>query len=325
MLASCACGQAVAACDPAAFLVQDHEHVIWTEQQKRSFLLMASKDQYDRAKSSWGGSAAYGPFSGNANYDQAKASALKELSLQAGSLSYQTHLEYTAQHLSPIGADAYGKCLEQDKERPGIQLWLHRREGELYTLRGYWVGLNAQEGTASNATVALADGVTVMMSPSSWPKGLTQEVLVRKRDANTDGVLVLHIGGLSKSLVLIRDVPQIQFASELVVSEPKIVRAGGGKSRDTCGYGGRNEAELCVKPSRPSGYLVPNTIGLVESSTHGGPTEVRVTRDREDSACVAIRASTGGCEYLVTIQGRASAVERYPVPTAAAVATAPAK
>ncbi|MDZ7855001.1 hypothetical protein [Sphaerotilus sp.] len=141
-------------CDPAVFMIKDLSKVVWSESMKIAFLITATKEQYENVRKSWGGDGSYGPYSGSMDYENAKATAIKESHLKKSTYNHDMYVDYLSQKLSSTAAEMYGKCLEQDKERPGVQLWLSRRQGDFYHLKGFWVGFDARMGVGKQGFVA---------------------------------------------------------------------------------------------------------------------------------------------------------------------------
>lgn len=133
--------RAEAQCLPAEFMSKDVTHVIWTEQLKIAFLLTATREQYEATRKSWNVAGGYGLFYGSLDYDEARSAATKEAQTRKLDYDYSTFLDYTSQRLSPEATKMYADCLEKDKERPGLVIWLGKRErGIYYTLNAFWVG-----------------------------------------------------------------------------------------------------------------------------------------------------------------------------------------
>lgn len=107
--------------------------------------------------------------------------------------------------------------------------------------------------------------------------------------------------------------PQQTFETELIKGEAAKVMSGGSGDRRSCGHGRDNKIQICVRPTRAGGELVPQTITLIEVKQSGNVTGWTVTSDTSEQACIELRAATTACEYLVSIEGRASAVEKFPI------------
>src|SRR4051812_46023078 len=151
-----ACSGARAQCIPADFMIQDKTHIVWTEQLKISFLLTASKEQYEAARQSWNVAGGYGLFYGSLDYDQAKSSALKESQTRKLDYDYATFLDYTSQRLSPEATKMYVACLDKDRQKPGLVIWVDKRErGVYYTLNAFWVGGNEVVGEGKEKKLIL--------------------------------------------------------------------------------------------------------------------------------------------------------------------------
>ncbi len=91
------------------------------------------------------------------------------------------------------------------------------------------------------------------------------------------------------------------------------VLSGGSGARDTCGNGRDNKKSSCVDPEHHDGELVAGTITAVNVTQSGALTEWKVTKDSPRLACIEFRAATLACETLVSIEGRAAAVEKFPI------------
>ena len=155
-------------------------------------------------------------------------------------------------------------CLDKDKERPGLALWLHSRDGDYFTFNAFWVGADTKvPGTKYDAPPVI-DGGTIVGKPDAWVKGTTEEIVV-KRNGNNDIYLNLKVGGKTKSKVVVKDPPAVVWIRKPVVSDKLIKTASHGPDPG-CSAGQVND---CIYPLHPGGSFVPNSRTMTEHSTSG--------------------------------------------------------
>lgn len=297
-----------ARCDPTAFLAIDPESVVASEHTMIAFALTATKGQYEQVKKSIGASGAYSIFSGTSNYEEAKKAASREAMALKFNYNPSLYSRYLSQSLSPTAVEMYSRCLELDnKERPGLRIWFNRKEGDYISLNAAWVGAE-EHGIGEYNQEPITDNLTVIQKPKDWPKGKTQQILV-KRNPEVDGLISLDVGGQRASYVAVRDPVTVPIFTQQVVATKKLTVAtthSGGK----CAGG---SGEDCVTPQRKGGFLVTGTGRLVElQSRLASGTSYSVTVDTPERICIKLVATTGACEFPNSAEGRVSAVERYP-------------
>src|SRR6266478_2328872 len=115
-------------CDPRDFLVKDVVSLQQSGDTELAFVLTSTQSEYDNVKKNIGSSGAFGLFSAATNWGEAKE--------RARQISNSTKFDYRSafasdswsQSLSGRALDSYVQCIEKDKERPGLAMWLHKRE-----------------------------------------------------------------------------------------------------------------------------------------------------------------------------------------------------
>jgi hypothetical protein len=308
---------ASAICDPTAILVQDYTHVTWTEQMKISFLLTATKEQYESVRQSWNAAGGYGLFYGSLDYDSAKSAALRESQYRKYDYSRQDYLDYTFQHLSDNSVQAYEKCLENDPNRPQMSLWVaSRRVGLYYTIDAFWVGGNEVKGDGKEQEFKVV-GAELIQKPSIWPKAKTQAIFVQKKDVNAPAIVSLNVSDQSSAIFLLPDAPE---PKPYVVSSTHRIGITSGGSDKNDGWCQRRTNSDCITPQH-GGYFEGGSVHLNSISSSGGTrTGWTVLRDRPEEVCLEVWAQTGACEVEIGISGVVTATERA-VPAAAGVAS----
>lgn len=309
-------------CVPAEFMVKDITNITWSEQLKISFLLTATKEQYEAARKSWGVAGGYGLYNGSLNYDEAKQAALKEAQTRKLDYERSQYLQYSSQQLSEKAAEMYSNCLNADKQGAGLRMWVAKRVKTFYTLNAFWIGDNAGEAKARETYWNITGGTLIRKpDPGSWTKGDPQPIDVKKNSPYDDTVVTLEVGKKEKTLYLLGDVPEPR---KVAISESKPIAISSGGSGREDGWCQRRTSSGCIHPSKPEAYLEPGSGHLVDLST-GGRSGWSVTRDTPEEICVEVWAATGDCDVEIRISGRVAATERYtpvPPPTAALVPTA---
>ncbi|MBN8990763.1 MAG: hypothetical protein J0H42_21165 [Rhizobiales bacterium] len=301
-----------AQCDPVQFLVSDIQNVAISDEFKTAFLHVATKDQYLKATEGGKTSMAYGAISGSLEYDKAKTSASKEAELRQYKFDRSFYMRYVTQQLSPVGADAYTKCLEQDRNSPGLRLWFSNRDGDFYTIKGFWVGQDTGKGSGELEGTPVTKGFEVIQLPKTWVKGQTLEILLQK-PSDVDGVISIKVDGQQRSFVAVRDLPPIQMATNRVDS-PKLVSIASGGTHD-----GKSPSVLprketsCVYPSKPDRLLLVGSGSIVDGTEAAAPGTVTkaLTTDSPHEICYTFTSMTGDKKVRNSISGRASALERY--------------
>ena len=204
-------------CNPKDFMVQDVTSIQQSGDTELAFVLTATRSEYENAKKSFAGSGTYGLFSAALNYDQARDRAL-QIS-QATKFDYKNSYasNFLSQTLNGKALDLYVECLERDKEKPGLALWLQSRDGDYFTFRAFWVGNDAGQGTAQYDATPFVDGGVIISKPESWIKAKTEEIVV-KRTGNNDFYLRLSVGGQTKAKAIVKDPPVVVWNKEVITS-----------------------------------------------------------------------------------------------------------
>ncbi len=109
-------------CDPRVFMVQDVQAIQESGETELAFVLTATEQEFDKAKSGAGASL-YGLLSLNYQEAQEKARAIAQATKFDYKSSYAA--SYFSQTLSPTALQAYVQCLNHDNGSPGLRLWLN--------------------------------------------------------------------------------------------------------------------------------------------------------------------------------------------------------
>src|SRR6266446_1873067 len=157
-----AASAARADCNIKDFIVQDVISIQQSGSTQLAFVLTTTESQYESAKKNIAGSADFfGLFSGGLTYGQAKERA-RQIA-QATKFDYMTSYasSYLSQTVSGKALDDYVQCLEKEKDKnvPGLRLWIQKREGEYFTIRGFWIGANPNTPEAKYDAPPIFDGV----------------------------------------------------------------------------------------------------------------------------------------------------------------------
>jgi hypothetical protein len=295
-------------CNPRDFMVQDTSSIQQSLETQIAFVLTATEEEYNKSKQSGALSGAYGPISGAASFGDAKEAARRVA--EAIKFDYRTSYasNYFSQKMSPAALASYGTCMERDKERPGLALWLQERQGDFITLKSYWVGADTTVAAASWDSEAIVDGGMVVSKPDAWIKARTEEIVIR-RNGNVDVFLSIKVGGATKSFVIVKDPPNIAWRSKPIISEAVLKAASHGPNPG-CSAGA---AEQCIYASELGGALDATSAAITErTTTDPSRYSSRITVNSPSKICMEITQSTGACEVVQSASGRVSAMERYP-------------
>jgi hypothetical protein len=296
--------------DPLDFVVRDVQNLTFDDKLRTAFLLAATRQQYDDASKQAVEAFNYGlPSSAALSYANARRTA--ELDAQASNFSYNrdTYINYLLQRVSEKAANAYAECIEQniDKTKPGIHIWLKRKEGNFLILNAIWVG-NSGQTTGYTDTSLKPDNLIPVLVPPQWQSGTVQQVVLRITP-DADGFFPLSIGGQSASFVALRDPVLIAMSNRNVLGDVRTITSGG-TSDGHSPFCQKRSITSCVTPNN-GGYLIAGSGTAVEVSKTGN-TGWTKTEESPQRVCIEFWAATGACETEVKIQGRASATERYP-------------
>jgi hypothetical protein len=305
---------ALAQCDPVDFIVADISNVTMTDDVRTAFLNVATKEQYEKATQ--GGSTAmkYGPFDGDLNYNNAKAAALKEAELRKYTFDSYHYRRILTQKLSPIGAEAYAKCLEQDRSSPGLRVWFSRVEGPFFFLKAFWVGRDTGQGVGTLEDNPIIRGFEALNIPDEWVKGQTYEMLLQKA-GDGDALINLRVSGQSAAFVAARELPPVIMANSRVISS-KLVDIGSGGSHDGNIWVVQPKQETdCVQPTAPNRVLLVGSGNVAELKQIAVPetTKWQVTTNEPHEICINFSSMTGAKKIRNSISGRVTALERYVV------------
>lgn len=300
--------EARADCDARAFMVKDVRSIQQSGETELAFVLTATREEYEAAKKNGALGGTYKLFSASLNYQEARQKATRIA--QATRFDYHNSYasNYLSQTLSGKALDNYVACLERDKERPGLALWLQHRDGNYFTFRAFWVGADTRRPAARYDTPPVVDGGKIISNPEAWLKAKTEEIVV-KRDGNNDLFLNLTVGGQTKSMVVVKDPPAVEWMNKPVTSE-KLIKAHSHGPNPGCTGG---EATDCIHPAHPGGLFVSGTATMVDG-TSSDPSHYTalITRDMPSEICVKMTQFTGACEVTQSAQGRLTAVEMFP-------------
>jgi hypothetical protein len=301
-------GEAVAQCDPVQLIAQDIRNAVITNDMKIALALTMSKEQYDSALQGAEGAFSFGPFSGSGTYEQARQSAIKEAQSSKFLRDRSYYSSFIAQRLPPVAAQKYSQCLEQDKTTPGLRIWVDGRHGDYFTLKAMWVG----DGIGRTKGIPIADNVTVVQNPTEWLSGKVQQLIVKKKDSDSDSIFGLTVNGQTATVTLLGEPPIVQMIEQIVTGSRKMVARSGGTSDSRSPFCQRHSVQDCLTPQKPGGFFVVGSGNLTEVR-QTGRVGFGVTKDTPEHICVEIWAATDACEIEVSIEGRATAIERFPM------------
>lgn len=299
--------QAKAECSARDFMIKEVQDIQQSGETELAFVLTATEEEFNNAKKSAGLSGAYGLISGSASYGEAQEKARRIA--QSTKFDYKSSYasSYFSQSLSPKALDAYVACLERDKERPGLTVWLQGRQGDFFTFRAFWIGSDVSLPSAKWDAEPLIDGGTVVSRPASWLKAKTEEIVI-KRPTNVDLFLNLKVGGEVRSMIIVKDPPAVAWLQKPVISGV-LMKASTHGPNPGCSAG---ETTDCVFPAHPGGSLVLKSAALTERSSSDPGKYSESFSETPDKICAKMSQNTGCCECTQTAQGRLLAIERYP-------------
>lgn len=307
LLALGASVEAKADCNPKDFMVQETTSIQQSGSTELAFMLTATQAEYENAKKNIAGSGSYGLFSGALSYGDAqqKARQIAEATKFDYKNSYASN--YLTQSLSEKALDAYVQCIEKDKEKPGLALWLQARDGDYFTFRAFWVGANTNEPAAKYDAPPIVDGGAMIGKPDAWLKSKTEEIVV-KRTGNSDMYLNLKVGGQTKTKIIVKDPPPVVWAKQALISK-KVMAAASHGPNPGCSAGSDSDT---INPLHPGGSFVANTRTTNHSTSDPSRYGETFTIDRADQVSVTITQSTGACEVTQSAKGQLQAVETFP-------------
>lgn len=302
-----AASAARADCNIKDFIVQNVVSLQQSGSTQLAFVLTATDSQYEAAKKNINsGADVYGLFSGNLNYGQAQQKAHQIAT--ATKFNYESSYaeSYLSQTVSGKALDAYVQCLTNDKQSPGLRLWLQRNDGIYYTIGGFWIGANTLAPDAKYDATPLIDGGTLIGQPDDWKKAKTEEFVVKSN--SKDGFyLNMKVGGETETLVVVPNPPDVTWLKQPVVSSKKLSAAS--TYSNPCNAGQDSDT---IYPLHPGGYFVANTRTINHSTNDPGHYSENFTVDRPDEVSVTITQSTGACERRGFASGQLEAIETYP-------------
>jgi hypothetical protein len=290
---------------PIRYFVDDIQSATLNDALKIAFVLSSSFELFDKANKSLKGSL--GP-----DYDQAKQFYLREAEARNFRKTGDYYSSLIAQQLSPQAASSYTECLTKRGGDTELRLWFDRRIGNNIVIRGLWHSkIPGAIGVYDGDGMPTLINLEITKKPPNWPSDTVQEILV-KAQSNEDGYIGLSVGGVLANILVASD-PNLSDVKSKVLVGTRLMRATSGGTAN-----GHDAACLmhsdqdCLKTTEPGGYLVPSSAGLAETR-QSGRVGSKVTISTPDQMCIQVWAATGACETLVSIEGKATAVEHYPV------------
>jgi hypothetical protein len=79
--------------------------------------------------------------------------------------------------------DALKECYEKDKDTLGLRMWLSERKGTFYTFKAFWIGGPNEAGELKGEQIHR--NANIVSIPTTWPRALTQEIVVEKEPSVT--------------------------------------------------------------------------------------------------------------------------------------------
>lgn len=297
--------QSNAQCDPRTFVVQNTVAYQISAETELSFVLTATKEEFDRAKAGGAMSGTYGLISGSADYAQSRERAQRIAQSIRFDTSSSYALNYFAQTTSDIWANAYIACLGDNS--PGLNIWLDKKQGDFLTFNAIWVGNDTALGSATLDAEPVVFGGQLIDVPMTWTKGEVQTVVVR-RDGNQDVYLGLDVGGKPGSAVVVRDPPRWEWVNQVVVADRLMSATSSYSNPCTAG-----EDTSCIYPMH-GGLFRTETAVISDLSSSDRSNYSQVFEQLSPhQICVRITQSTGACQFRQTASGRLSALEEVPV------------
>lgn len=307
LLAAANCTQANADCNVKDYLVQDVTSIQQSGATEIAFVLTATQAEFENAKKNAAGSGSYGLISGALSYGEAQEKA-RQIA-QSTKFDYKSSYasNYLNQSVSGKAQDSYIQCLEKDKERPGLALWLQSRDGDYFTFRAFWVGSDTNVPAAKYDAEPIVDGGTIIGKPDAWLKAKTEEIVI-KRTTNTDFYLNLKVGGQSRTKIIVKDPPAVVWVKQQVVSK-KVMTAASHGPNPGCSAGSDSDT---INPLHAGGTFVANTRTTNHSTSDPTRYSEIFSVDRPDQVSATITQNTGACEVTQSARGQLQAIETFP-------------
>jgi hypothetical protein len=298
---------ATAECDPRVFLVQDIASIQRSGETELAFVLTATREEFDRAKQSAGLGGSYGLISGSANFDEAKEKARRIAETTRFDYKNSYAESYFSQIISPTAMTGYLACLNAQREKPGMALWLSDRKGDFITFKAFWVGRDTNVGQANYDTDPVISGGSIVVRPEIWRKGVDEEIVVKAND-NEDMLLSLKVGGEGASIVIVKEPPAVVWQNEPVISEKPMAVITSWSNPCSAG-----QQRQCIFTKHPGGSFIAGSAALTNRST-SDPSRYSEKFDyvNPTQICGTITQSTGACELRQAASGTLMALETYP-------------
>lgn len=310
LLALFASTEAEASCSPRDFLVQDVRSMQQSAETELAFVLTSTQEEFENAKKSGAASGGYGLLTGSGSFAQTKERARRIAEAVKFDYSHSYAASYFSQTVSQGALEAYRQCLLNDKESPGLRLWLVQRDGDYFTFNTFWVGSDTKVAVGEYDKEPLVDGAEIVSKPDAFIKGTTEEIVV-KRAANNDFFLRLSVDGQTKSVVVVKDPPPVVWRTKAVTSDQQMTAQSFGPNPG-CSSGA---ASSCIQPTEPGGLFMAGSGGLTDkSTTNDGGFSFKFNQDSPDQICIEITQATGACHVVQTGKARVTAIEKYPLP-----------
>ena len=325
------CSVCAAECKPSDFM--DYEKVIWNEQLKISFVLTATREQYEKVRKSWAAGGGYGLFYGSLSYDEARNAASKEALSRKFSSDYSSHLDYLSQRLGEKGAASYEACIRENNKGPGLRLWVSDRKDPAITVTGFWIGQDSGQGIGQLKNFSIRGGELVAPPAKRWTKGDPEHVIIVKEPTAT-ALFALEVGGKQNSIALVGD--KLDPVKTPIASPKGAIKiSSGGTSDGNSPFCRRRTVSDCVHPSSGarlevgSGHLEQKYTNGTGWAGPSGPVPANsnsgwdVTTNTPEAICIELWANTGACQTEITMQGQVAANEIKPATSAGAQTNQP--
>lgn len=303
-----------AACNIRDYLVKNVSNITRSGASELAFVLSSTEEEFDAAQKNAAGQGQYGIIGGSGSWAESRSNARK-IASQTKFNSSSSYAEDLFNQTVDAGAiAAYRFCLSQEREAPGVELWLAERKGDIFTFHAFWIGSNIADGTPQVENGRAAASVEIVRGsgdvdaePIRWFKGKTEKIIVA-RTANTDLVLTVSVGDQTDSIVIVPDPPAVTWKRiELKTTKLKAKVTGGNPGCKT------GQASACLRPTKPGGKLDVKSVHWDGTSTYEDKFSARLNPKTEDRICIKITQGTFGCEAKKEAIGRLFVDELYPV------------
>jgi hypothetical protein len=189
-----------------AALVSDVESFASQDASRLAFLQIIDKETYERLKNGGGLGASIPvdgiPLKATANWEKFREARNREFQKTEYSYAEDKARSYLRTQLSPVGAEAFIKCVEANAvANTGVHLWIKDLSSVAATVVVHWT---APPGTTE---IAKLDGTPQVQGsstkpsviPTQWPSGYRRSFIFQ-RDQSVDFRLVVNLGGYTDSV-----------------------------------------------------------------------------------------------------------------------------